>query len=117
MLDISLGNYPISFNLARTHILEGDYIAAEQILEDIKFYRPVDINLLKLLGEVQQKSNNMLSFHLTNSEYLFYSGRYEEALADLYQARRLAVNNFKIKEIITERIVFLQKYLGKIPRG
>ena len=59
----------------------------------------------------------MLSFHLTNSEYLFYSGRYEEALADLYQARRLAVNTFKIKEIITERIVFLQKYLGKIPRG
>ena len=117
LLDISLGNYPISFNLAKTHILEGDYIAAEQILEDIKFYRPVDINLLKLLGEVQQKSNNMLSFHLTNSEYLFYSGRYEEALADLYQARRLAVNNFKIKEIITERIVFLQKYLGKIPRG
>ncbi len=117
LLDISLGNYPISFNLAKTYILEGDYIAAEQILEDIKFYRPVDINLLKLLGEVQQKSNNMLSFHLTNSEYLFYSGRYEEALADLYQARRLAVNNFKIKEIITERIVFLQKYLGKIPRG
>lgn len=117
LLEISLGNYPLSYNLANAYIIEEDYIAAEQILEDIKFYRPVDINLLKLLGEVQQKSNNMLSFHLTNSEYLFYSGRYEEALADLYQARRLAVNNFKIKEIITERIVFLQKYLGKIPRG
>ena len=111
LLDISLGNYPLSYNLANAYILEEDYIAAEQILEDIKFYRPVDISLLKDLSEVQLKSNNLLGFHLTNSEYLFYSGRYEEALRDLQQARALSTNNFKIREIITERILILQSYV------
>ena len=111
LLDISLGNYPLSYNLANAYILEEDYIAAEQILEDIKFYRPVDITLLKDLSEVQLKSNNLLGFHLTNSEYLFYSGRYEEALRDLQQARALSTNNFKIREIITERILILQSYV------
>ena len=83
----------------------------EQILEDIKFYRPVDINLLKDLSAVQKNSNNMLGYHLTNSEFLFYSGRYEEALRDLQEARRIARNNFKIREIITERILILQTYV------
>ena len=78
LLEISLGNYPLSYNLANAHIMEDNFLAAEQILEDIKFYRPVDINLLKDLSEVQLKSNNLLGYHLTNSEYLFYSGRYEK---------------------------------------
>ena len=111
LLDVSLGNYPLSYNLANAYILEENYIAAEQILEDIKFYRPVDINLLKDLSAVQKNSNNMLSYHLTNSEFLFYSGRYEEALRDLQEARRIARNNFKIREIITERILILQTYV------
>ncbi len=111
LLEISLGNYPLSYNLANAYILEEDYIAAEQILEDIKFYRPVDINLLKDLSSVQKNSNNMLGYHLTNSEFLFYSGRYEEALRDLQEARRIARNNFKIREIITERILILQTYV------
>ncbi len=111
LLEISLGNYPLSYNLANAYILEEDYIAAEQILEDIKFYRPVDINLLKDLSTVQKNSNNMLGYHLTNSEFLFYSGRYEEALMDLQEARRIARNNFKIREIITERILILQTYV------
>ena len=91
--------------------MEDNFLAAEQILEDIKFYRPVDINLLKDLSEVQLKSNNLLGYHLTNSEYLFYSGRYEEALRDLQRARSIATNNFKIREIITERILILQSYV------
>jgi len=111
LLDVSLGNYPLSYNLADAYILEENYIAAEQILEDIKFYRPVDINLLKDLSAVQKNSNNMLGYHLTNSEFLFYSGRYEEALRDLQEARRIARNNFKIREIITERILILQTYV------
>jgi len=111
LLDVSLGNYPLSYNLANAYILEENYIAAEQILEDIKFYRPVDINLLKDLSAVQKNSNNMLGYHLTNSEFLFYSGRYEEALRDLQEARRIARNNFKIREIITERILILQTYV------
>ena len=111
LLDVSLGNYPLSYNLANAYILEENYIAAEQILEDIKFYRPVDINLLKDLSAVQKHSNNMLGYHLTNSEFLFYSGRYEEALRDLQEARRIARNNFKIREIITERILILQTYV------
>ncbi len=111
LLEISLGNYPLSYNLANAHIMEDNFLAAEQILEDIKFYRPVDINLLKDLSEVQLKSNNLLGYHLTNSEYLFYSGRYEEALRDLQRARSIATNNFKIKEIITERILILQSYV------
>ena len=112
LLNISLGNYPLSYNLANAYILEDNFLAAEQLLEDIKFYRPVDINLLKDLSEVQEKSNNMLGFHLTNSEYLFYSGRYEEALRDLERARRIATNNFKIREIITERILILRTYVA-----
>ena len=112
LLEISLGNYPLSYNLANAHIMEDNFLAAEQILEDIKFYRPVDINLLKDLSEVQLKSNNLLGYHLTNSEYLFYSGRYEEALRDLQRARSIATNNFKIREIITERILILQSYVG-----
>ena len=111
LLEISLGNYPLSYNLATAHIMEDNFLAAEQILEDIKFYRPVDINLLKDLSEVQLKSNNLLGYHLTNSEYLFYSGRYEEALRDLQRARSIATNNFKIREIITERILILQSYV------
>ena len=111
LLEVSLGNYPLSYNLANTYILEENYLAAEQILEDIKFYRPVDINLLKDLSAVQKNSNNMLGYHLTNSEFLFYSGRYEEALRDLQEARRIARNNFKIREIITERILILQTYV------
>ena len=111
LLDISLGNFPLSYNLANAHIYEDNFLAAEQILEDIKFYRPVDINLLKDLSEVQLKSNNLLGYHLTHSEYLFYSGRYEEALRDLQRARSIATNNFKIKEIITERILILQTYV------
>ena len=111
LLEISLGNYPLSYNLANAHIMEDNFLAAEQILEDIKFYRPVDINLLKDLSEVQLKSNNLLGYHLTNSEYLFYSGRYEEALRDLQRARSIATNNFKIREIITERILILQSYV------
>tara|TARA_A100001234_G_scaffold179238_1_gene161498 strand:+ start:224 stop:1636 length:1413 start_codon:yes stop_codon:yes gene_type:complete len=111
LLEISLGNYPLSYNLANAYIIEEDYIAAEQILEDIKFYRPVDIHLLKDLSTVQKNSNNMLGYHLTNSEFLFYSGRYEEALRDLEEARRIARNNFKIREIITERILILQTYV------
>tara|TARA_B100000989_G_scaffold261419_1_gene212451 strand:- start:742 stop:1500 length:759 start_codon:yes stop_codon:yes gene_type:complete len=111
LLTVSLGNYPLSYNLANAHILEEDYVAAEQLLEDIKFYRPVDINLLKDLSQVQKNSNNMLGYHLTNSEFLFYSGRYEEALRDLQEARRIARNNFKIREIITERILILQSYV------
>ena len=111
LLEISLGNYPLSYNLANAHIMEDNFLAAEQILEDIKFYRPVDINLLKDLSEVQLKSNNILGYHLTNSEYLFYSGRYEEALRDLQRARSIATNNFKIREIITERILILQSYV------
>lgn len=116
LLDISLGNYPLSYNLANAYIQEDNFLAAEQLLEDIKFYRPVDINLLKDLSEVQQKSNNLLGFHLTNSEYLFYSGRYEEALRDLERARRIATNNFKIKEIITERILILRTYVDSSRR-
>lgn len=111
LLEISLGNYPLSYNLANAYIMEDNFLAAEQILEDIKFYRPVDINLLKDLSEVQLKSNNLLGYHLTNSEYLFYSGRYEEALRDLQRARSIATNNFKIREIITERILILQSYV------
>lgn len=111
LLEISLGNYPLSYNLANAHIMEDNFLAAEQILEDIKFYRPVDINLLKDLSDVQLKSNNLLGYHLTNSEYLFYSGRYEEALRDLQRARSIATNNFKIREIITERILILQSYV------
>ena len=111
LLEISLGNYPLSYNLANAHMMEDNFLAAEQILEDIKFYRPVDINLLKDLSEVQLKSNNLLGYHLTNSEYLFYSGRYEEALRDLQRARSIATNNFKIREIITERILILQSYV------
>ena len=111
LLEVSLGNYPLSYNLANAYIIEEDYIAAEQILEDIKFYRPVDIHLLKDLSTVQKNSNNMLGYHLTNSEFLFYSGRYEEALRDLEEARRIARNNFKIREIITERILILQTYV------
>ena len=111
LLEISLGNYPLSYNLATAHMMEDNFLAAEQILEDIKFYRPVDINLLKDLSEVQLKSNNLLGYHLTNSEYLFYSGRYEEALRDLQRARSIATNNFKIREIITERILILQSYV------
>ena len=116
LLSVSLGNYPLSYNLANAHILEEDYVAAEQILEDIKFYRPVDINLLKDLSQVQKNSNNMLGYHLTNSEFLFYSGRYEEALRDLQEARRIARNNFKIREIITERILILQSYVQPVRR-
>ena len=111
LLSVSLGNYPLSYNLANAYMLEEDFIAAEQILEDIKFYRPVDINLLRDLSEVQKRSNNLLGYHLTNSEFLFYSGRYEEALRDLQEARRIAQNNFKIREIITERILILQSYV------
>ena len=88
----------------------------DHILEDIKFYRPVDINLLKDLSQVQKNSNNMLGYHLTNSEFLFYSGRYEEALRDLQEARRIARNNFKIREIITERILILQSYVQPVRR-
>ena len=113
LLSVSLGNYPLSFNLANAFIQEEDYVAAEGILEDIKFYRPVDINLLRDLSEVQKLSNNMLGYHLTNSEFLFYSGRYEEALMDLQEARRIARNNFKIREIITERILILQTYVRR----
>ena len=112
LLAVSLGNYPLSYNLANAHIMEENYLAAEQVLEDIKFYRPVDINLLKDLSQVQKNSKNMLGYHLTNSEFLFYSGRYEEALRDLQEARRIAKNNFKIKEIITERILILQTYVS-----
>ena len=112
LLAVSLGNYPLSYNLANTHIMEENYLAAEQVLEDIKFYRPVDINLLKDLSQVQKNSKNMLGYHLTNSEFLFYSGRYEEALRDLQEARRIARNNFKIREIITERILILQTYVA-----
>jgi predicted Zn-dependent protease len=111
LLAVSLGNYPLSYNLANAHIMEENYLAAEQVLEDIKFYRPVDINLLKDLSQVQKNSKNMLGYHLTNSEFLFYSGRYEEALRDLQEARRIARNNFKIREIITERILILQTYV------
>ena len=117
LLEVSLGNYPLSYNLANAHILEENYLAAEQILEDIKFYRPVDINLLKDLSAVQKSSNNMLGYHLTNSEFLFYSGRYEEALRDLQEARRIARNNFKIREIITERILILQTYVKSSRRS
>ena len=113
LLSVSLGNYPLSYNLANAFIQEEDYVAAEGILEDIKFYRPVDINLLRDLSEVQKLSNNMLGYHLTNSEFLFYSGRYEEALMDLQEARRIARNNFKIREIITERILILQTYVRR----
>ena len=112
LLAVSLGNYPLSYNLANAHIMEENYLAAEQVLEDIKFYRPVDINLLKDLSQVQKNSKNMLGYHLTNSEFLFYSGRYEEALRDLQEARRIARNNFKIREIITERIMILQTYVA-----
>ena len=112
LLAVSLGNYPLSYNLANAHIMEENYLAAEQVLEDIKFYRPVDINLLKDLSQVQKNSKNMLGYHLTNSEFLFYSGRYEEALRDLQEARRIARNNFKIREIITERILILQTYVA-----
>ena len=111
LLAVSLGNYPLSYNLANAHIMEENYLAAEQVLEDIKFYRPVDINLLKDLSQVQKNSNNMLGYHLTNSEFLFYSGRYEEALRYLQEARRIARNNFKIREIITERVLILQTYV------
>jgi predicted Zn-dependent protease len=113
LLSVSLGNYPLSYNLANAFIQEEDYVAAEGILEDIKFYRPVDINLLRDLSEVQKLSNNMLGYHLTNSEFLFYSARYEEALMDLQEARRIARNNFKIREIITERILILQTYVRR----
>jgi len=113
LLSVSLGNYPLSYNLANAFIQEEDYVAAEGVLEDIKFYRPVDINLLRDLSEVQKLSNNMLGYHLTNSEFLFYSGRYEEALMDLQEARRIARNNFKIREIITERILILQTYVQR----
>ena len=113
LLSVSLGNYPLSYNLANAFIQEEDYVAAEGILEDIKFYRPVDINLLRDLSEVQKLSNNMLGYHLTNSEFLCYSGRYEEALMDLQEARRIARNNFKIREIITERILILQTYVRR----
>ena len=113
LLSVSLGNYPLSYNLANAFIQEEDYVAAEGVLEDIKFYRPVDINLLRDLSEVQKLSNNMLGYHLTNSEFLFYSGRYEEALMDLQEARRIARNNFKIREIITERILILQPYVRR----
>ena len=113
LLSVSLGNYPLSYNLANAFIQEEDYVAAEGVLEDIKFYRPVDINLLRDLSEVQKLSNNMLGYHLTNSEFLFYSGRYEEALLDLQEARRIARNNFKIREIITERILILQTYVQR----
>ena len=113
LLSVSLGNYPLSYNLANAFILEEDYVAAEGVLEDIKFYRPVDVNLLRDLSEVQKLSNNMLGYHLTNSEFLFYSGRYEEALMDLQEARRIARNNFKIREIITERILILQTYVRR----
>ena len=113
LLLVSLGNYPLSYNLANAFIQEEDYVAAEGVLEDIKFYRPVDINLLRDLSEVQKLSNNMLGYHLTNSEFLFYSGRYEEALLDLQEARRIARNNFKIREIITERILILQTYVQR----
>ena len=113
LLSVSLGNYPLSYNLANAFIQEEDYVAAEGILEDIKFYRPVDINLLRDLSEAQKLSNNMLGYHLTNSEFLFYSGRYEEALMDLQEARRIARNNFKIREIITERILILQTYVRR----
>ena len=113
LLSVSLGNYPLSYNLANALIQEEDYVAAEGILEDIKFYRPVDVNLLRDLSEVQKLSNNMLGYHLTNSEFLFYSGRYEEALMDLQEARRIARNNFKIREIITERILILQTYVRR----
>ena len=41
-----------------------------------------------------------------------YIGRYEEALRDLQEARRIARNNFKIREIITERILILQTYVA-----
>jgi len=112
LLAVSLGNYPLSYNLANAHIMEENYLAAEQVLEDIKFYRPVDINVLKDLSQVQKNSKNMLGYHLTNSEFLFYSGRYEEALRDLQEARRIARNNFKIREIITERILILQTYVA-----
>ena len=113
LLSVSLGNYPLSYNLANAFIQEEDYVAAEGVLEDIKFYRPVDINLLRDLSEVQKLSNNMLGYHLTNSEFLFYSGRYDEALMDLQEARRIARNNFKIREIITERILILQTYVRR----
>ena len=113
LLSVSLGNYPLSYNLANAFIQEEDYVAAEGVLEDIKFYRPVDVNLLRDLSEVQKLSNNMLGYHLTNSEFLFYSGRYEEALMDLQEARRIARNNFKIREIITERILILQTYVRR----
>lgn len=113
LLSVSLGNYPLSYNLANAFTQEEDYVAAEGVLEDIKFYRPVDINLLRDLSEVQKLSNNMLGYHLTNSEFLFYSGRYEEALMDLQEARRIARNNFKIREIITERILILQTYVRR----
>ena len=113
LLSVSLGNYPLSYNLANAFIQEEDYVAAEGVLEDIKFYRPVDINLLRDLSEVQKLSNNMLGYHLTNSEFLFYSGRYEEALMDLQEARRIARNNCKIREIIPERILMLQTYVRR----
>ena len=48
LLAVSLGNYPLSYNLANAHILEEDYVAAEQLLEDIKFYRPVDLSLIHI---------------------------------------------------------------------
>ena len=41
---------------------------------------------------------------------------HEEALRDLQEARRIARNNFKIREIITERILILQSYVQPVRR-
>jgi predicted Zn-dependent protease len=117
LLAVSLGNYPLSYNLANAHIMEENYLAAEQVLEDIKFYRPVDINLLKDLSQVQKNSKNMLGYHLTNSEFLFYSGRYEEAFRHMFLLSEDALKYWIYKTLGCSLELFVYPFLERVHGG
>lgn len=83
-------NAPLSSLYADALVANGQYVAAEAVLQQQSFVNKADIDVWYDLAEVAGLAGNIIGVHLARAEFFELHGAYQRTIQHLQYARRLA---------------------------
>jgi len=105
-------SYSIAMTLASVCKVSKDYQCAKKTLNQLREIRPNDVIIWHELAEVYRLSGDILNTNIARAEYLFNTGYYKEALAQLEIAKIYIANdqqaNIQINQRISEILEFIR---------
>ena len=94
---------------AKAAIKAQDYNKAITWLNNMSYERANDPEVWQALMECYQAQKDGLQLLRARAEFAFLLGSYDKALADLEQAKKLAVNNYPLLAKIKQRQLFIEQ--------